>query len=154
LVPKNQVAITYKKPSDAFRAAAERAPWLVIHPDALQLADELAEHRWQFATLGANLLADYALGKSLGPFRDLKRNHGIDFAANGRVAYGYEVVSGSEVQKGRTEWHLKEGDRTSRESAARIYFARVEFGSGVRVIVFYVGPHPEDGERSVLLRTR
>ena len=149
LVPKDRVPITYGKPSAAFLAAARRSSLLVLHPDALMSADELVEHRWEFATLGANLLARYASGDSLGPLRDWKGDHGVDFAANGRVSYKYRATCGTDVRDSRTGWHLKEGDNTTRESAARIYFARVDFNSGARVVVFYVGPHPDNGERAV-----
>lgn len=121
----------------------------MLHTDALKHADDLVEHRWEFAALGAELLARYALGESLGPLRNWKSAHGVDFATNGQVTYKYRGSSGSETCDGRTDWHLKEGDNTTRESAARIYFARVEFSSGTRVVVFYVGPHPKDGERAV-----
>jgi hypothetical protein len=149
LVPKSKVAVKNGKPSDAFRAAAAQASLLVLHPDALKFADDIVEHRWEFATLGANLLARYALGEQLGPLRDWKPTHGVDFAANGRVAFKYKGQCGTESREGRTEWHLKEGDNTTRESAARVYFVRVEFTSGARVVVFYVGPHPKDGDRSI-----
>ena len=149
LVPKERVVVKYGKPSAAFRDAAQRTPALVLHPDALKFADDLVEHRWQFATLGANLLARYASGESLGALRDWKSTHGVDFAANGRVAFKYKGTCAEESRDGRTEWHLKEGDNTTRESAARIYFARVEFSSGSRIVVLYVGPHPEDSERSL-----
>lgn len=149
LVPEDRVAVTCDKPSDAFRSAAGRTPLLVLHPDALNAADDLAKHRWQFATLGADLLARYALGESLGPLREWKPAYGIDFATNGRVVFKYKGLCGSEARDGRTEWHLTEGNNTTREGAARIYFGRVEFASGARIVVFYVGPHPQDGERSV-----
>ena len=120
LVPKDRVTITYGKPSAVFLAEARRSPLLVLHPDALMSADELVEHRWKFATLGANLLARYASGESLGPPRDWKGDHGVDFAVGGRVSYKYRAACGTDVRDSRTEWHLKEGDNTTRESAARI----------------------------------
>jgi hypothetical protein len=149
LVPKDRVGAACGRPSAAFLAAARRTSMLVLHPDALKFADDLIKHRWEFATVGADLLARYALGESLGPLRDWKAARGIEFAATGRVAYKYRGTCGTEMRDGRTEWHLKDGDNTSRESAARVYFVRVAFSSGPRVIVFYVGPHPEDGERSI-----
>lgn len=149
LVPIDRAPVTYDKPSVAFRAAAHRAPFLVLHPDALKSADELARHRWAFATLGADLLARYASGESLGALRGWKAAYGVDFAANGRVCFKYRASCGTDRRESRTEWHLKEGDKTTRESAARVYFDRVDFSSGPRVLVFYVGPHPDDGEYAV-----
>lgn len=149
LVPPGQGPLIHAAPSDAFRTAASGCPRLLLHPDALKAADELAAHRRAFANLAATLLARWASGESLGPPREWKSTHGVDFAPNGRVAFKYAGTCGSDAREGRTEWHLKEGDNTTRASAARVYFARVEFPSGTQVVVFYVGPHPEDGERSV-----
>jgi len=151
LVPKDRVVVSYGNPSAAFLAAAKRSAGLVLHPDALRTADELVPHRWEFATRSADLLARYADGESLGALRDWKSNHGVDFATAGRVSYKYRAMCGDLVRNDRTEWHLKEGDNTTRESAARIYFARLECPSGARVVVFYVGPHPADGERLVAI---
>lgn len=149
LVPKDRAVVKYGKPSAAFLDAALRTPALVLHPDALRFADDLVEYRWQFATLGADLLARYAMGEALGALREWRATHGVDFAANGRVAFKYRGTCSGESRDGRTEWHLKEGDNTTPEGAARIYFARVEFSAGARVVVLYVGPHPDDGERFV-----
>jgi hypothetical protein len=149
LVPKGRIEVSRKKPSDAFRAAAQRSAALVLHPDALNHADELVEHRWRFAETGAALLARYAAGEQLRALREWKQKFAVDFAANGRVSFKYKWTCESEYREGKTEWHLKEGDNTTRESAARIYFARVEFSGGARVVVLYVGPHPDDGERTL-----
>lgn len=146
LVPTTQTAIVYERPSDAFRAAAARSPTLVLHPDSLGRADEVAKHRWRFATLGAELLARYARGDKLGPTRNWKAEYGVDFAGNGRVAYKYWGKYKAEAFRGRTEWHLKEGDKTTPAGAARIYFEYIELALGPCILVFYVGPHPEDGE--------
>jgi len=94
-------------------------------------------------------LARYADGEDLGPLRNWKDNYGVDFAPNGRVKHEYVITWRGHEREGTTEWHLKEGDKTERESAARIYFERVDFETEVKVVVFYVGPHPEDGTSSV-----
>ncbi len=146
LVPNDAVAPERVRPSEAFTAARQRAANLAIHEGALAHADEIAEHRWGFAKNSVDLLVRYANGEQLGPPRDWKAVHGVDFAGNGRVAYKLSVTCGTETCRQRSEWHLKSGDRTTRESAARIYFARVELPSGVKIVVSYVGPHPDDGE--------
>jgi hypothetical protein len=151
LIPVDQGATTYEKPRTAFLQAAQHTSRLVLHPDALKRADELPEHRWAFAGLGAALLARYANGEIQGAIRRWEADHGIKFAVNGRVRFKYRVTCGTEHHVSKTEWHLKEGDNTTRESAARVYFDRVEFSTGVWVVVFYVGPHPPDGEYDVAL---
>jgi hypothetical protein len=153
LVPKGHVTVAYEKPSATLLAAANRSPNLILHADALHFADQLVEHRWRFVTASADLLARYADGEQLGALRDWKQNFAVDFAANGPVSFKYKWSHVSEYRDGRTEWHLKEGDNTTRESAARIYFARVEFSKGAKVVVLYVGPHPDKGERTLTLTT-
>jgi hypothetical protein len=128
-----------------------RYPFLVVHPDALSTADLLAEHRWAFVAASLKLLARYSNGEALGPLRDWKGQHGVEFAPNGRVSYRYVVTLGAERRSARTEWHLKQGDNTTRDSAARIYFDRVDFSLGARVVLFHIGPHPADGEVSIHL---
>lgn len=146
----DRVGSYIKKPSEAFRAAVQGSPDLILHPDALNDADQLVEHRWRFAEEGAKLLARYAASEELGPLREWKQKFAVDFAANGRVSFKYRWTCKGEYREGSTEWHLKEGDNTTKRSAARIYFARVEFEGGARIVVLYVGPHPEDGERTLV----
>jgi hypothetical protein len=149
LRPPETVEESFDKPSTAMVAASASAEHLVIADGALEHADKVAQHRWRFASRSADILARYAGGESLGPLRNWKEQHGVEFATNGRVRYEYRVISKGKEVKGSTEWHLKEGDNTTRESAARIYFARVEVGGDEKVLVFYVGPHPSDGSYSV-----
>lgn len=149
LFPKDAAKPILKRPSAAFSEALQASASLVLHPQALAEADDAAELRWEFIRLSAEVLVRYANGEALGPMRNWKAEHGVDFAANGRVAFKFRVVCDGQVREGRTEWHLKEGDATTREGAARVYFTRVDLPSGPRVIVFHVGPHPEGVEHTV-----
>jgi len=151
LLPPETVDESYLAPAEAITNAILEAKHLVAADGALEHADKLAGHRWKFANRSADLLARYAEGEDLGPLRNWKESHGVDFAANGRVSYEYVVSSKGEDAKGITEWHLKEGDKTTRESAARIYFECVEVAGEVKVLIFYVGPHPNDGKYSVCI---
>lgn len=141
--------ITWPKPSEAFREACQRTHRLVVHPNALKNADDLPDHRWRFAKLGADVLADYADGRVSGALSNLQTSHGVQFAANGQVSFGYTVQCAGNTITGNTSWHLKEGDYTTRIGAARIYFGYIDTPTGRRVLVFYVGPHPENGEHQV-----
>lgn len=154
LVPRPVNIRAPSAPSAAFAQAATDAPNLILHPDALLRADELAVHRWAFAERGARLLARYANAEDLGPMRDWKAAHGVDFAVNGRVIFKYAAHCGKDVLRGKAEWHLKEGDNTTPEGAARIYFYRIDCNSTTQVVVFYVGPHPADGHQQISFECR
>lgn len=151
LVPRNIDQEEFVAPADALAEAVLKAKRLVAANGALDHANKLAKHRWKFANRSADLLARYAEGEDLGPLRDWKKRHGVDFAANGRVRYTYTVTSKGEDIRGTTEWHLKEGDKTSTKSAARIYFEFVTVAGEERVLLFYAGPHPKDGSYSVYI---
>ncbi len=150
LVPAAAVLLEPDAPSQAFLQVAGQAyPSLVIVSSVLEHADEIAKHRWAFATKSARFLAKYAAGEIVGSLRSSKVDYGVEFAANGRVAFRYVVRFGSHEHSGRSEWHLKEGDHTTRESAARVYFDRIEVAGRILIVVFYVGPHLDDGEHRV-----
>lgn len=149
LLPEHVVRELPGKPSAAFEAAAASSP-LVIAPYALLDADLLPAHRWDFTTVSAKMLARYANGeRDLGALRSWKALYGVDFAANGQVSFQYTITWNGEEVRHTSEWHLKEGDNTTPESAARIYFDRVAFKRGARVVVFRVGPHPRPGKYKV-----
>jgi hypothetical protein len=130
-------------PSQSFGGLKSGA--LMLHPNALDRADELAKHRWAFAAKSAALLERFANNDStLGPMSEWKENHGVAFAPNGAVSYACVFTCGHGDCRTVSPWHLKEGDKTTPEAAARIYFQRVES----MVLISYVGPHPDDGQRT------
>lgn len=146
LLPKDALERVLKRPTEVFGEAVQRSKLLVLHTSALAEADRAAEHRWDFVAAAAEILVRYANGEDLGSLRNWKAEYGVDFAANGKVSYKFRITCGTEVREGKTAWHLKEGDATTREAAVRIYFVRAEFTTGARVVVFHVGPHPDDSE--------
>lgn len=151
LVPPDRPILVHKRPSEAFLDVAAQSPNLILHPDALKFADELAEHRWSFANNAAVLLGRYAQGDDVGPTQDWTARHGAAHATGGKVSFSCEVSTPDETRRGSSDRHLKAGDNTTRESAARIYFDRVGMAQDSYVIVFYVGPHPDDGQRAVTI---
>ena len=132
-------------PRAAFLSVAASEPKCLLCLNALDEADQLLPLRWGFANRAAELLARHARGDNLGPMRDWKANHGLEFAANGPVVFKYRRP-GAPVDTS-VEWHLKEGDNTSREGAARVYFDTFVSEGAQQVVVFYVGPHPNPGTR-------
>jgi len=149
LVPPATEAEKFSLPSESFLEAEGNSAHLVLARDALDSADSLAEHRHRFASKAANLLRRCANGEAVGPMRGWKESHGVDFAPVGKVSVAYSITCAGETKTGKSQWHLKEGDNTSVESAARVYFDRIEFQGVSKIVVFLVGPHPDDGEYPV-----
>ena len=152
LVPPEQEEFTFGSPIEEFEAARRATPRLVLAPKALDLADSLVTYRWSFAAKGARVLARHAQGDQLGAFREWKANHGVEWAGSGRVRFTYTLQGAEKRATGSTEWHLKEGDSTTANAAARIYFDCIDFDGDRLVVVLYCGPHPDDGEHKVYIR--
>lgn len=133
------------EPRTAFEAAARSEPRLIIGPKALETANDLVHERWRFASRAASLLERFARGDDLGSFRDWRVNHCVECAVNGQVYFECRLHCGKQVCISKSEWHLKEGDRTTREGAARVYFDKIEVAGLSWVVVTYCGPHPCDG---------
>ena len=131
-------------PSASFLNASSIQPRLILADGALDRADEIPEHRWLFVSKSASLLARYAGGEAMGDMRNWEHLHGVDFAATGKVIHVYKLPGQHKATK--TQWHLKQGDKTSAISAARIYFDSCSGNGEMHTIVFYVGPHPPDGQ--------
>jgi hypothetical protein len=146
--PAEESPRTWPAPETAFLDAAT-SPSLCLLSGALDTANRLDESRWAFAAKSADLLRNHADGGSdLGPFREWQANHGVAFAANGRVEYRYRASTRTDRYNRPSQWHLKAGDRTSPELAARIYFTVAELDGKSIVLVAHVGPHPSDGSYS------
>lgn len=132
-----------RSPRQSFEQAAAAQSNLVFAVGALDAADNLATHRWPFAHKAAQLLADQAMGKAVGAPKDWRELHQVHYARNGNVLYTYDLPGRQGKQK--SDWHLKDGDNTTAEAAARIYFDSQEVSGTRYVLIFYVGPHPPDG---------
>ncbi|HVV15997.1 MAG TPA: hypothetical protein VHH90_02240 [Polyangia bacterium] len=146
LCPSTAPPIQILLPSVAFQAAAQNEPRLVVPPDSIVHADRISPRRHHFANKAAAALAEYAAGPSVASGLEafFKDRH-LDFAPNGvRADYTLRRL-GRSVSTGHTEWHLKEGDRTTADDAARVYFHRYN----AFVIVLRCGPHPSGDSFSI-----
>lgn len=142
-----EVARSTPTPVVAFADASAASSSLVLHGEAVTRADEIDQSRWEFAATSAELLRRLAAGDpELGSLRYWASTYGVVFAANGQVSYSYQADLDGEPLKRSSEWHLKAGDNTTAEKAARIYFTTETVGERTYVLVAYVGPHPKDGK--------
>jgi hypothetical protein len=130
-------------PSEAFAAVA--GPNVILADDAISQADRMTVRRYDFAIRAARALAEYA-SKREAPegLSKFFKDRELDFAVNGATVATYDVMrKGVAVASNlSTEWHLKEGDKTSQEDAARIYFHSTTIGGIWYLFVLWCGPHP------------
>lgn len=150
LQPAPTSAAQPRRPSEAFEIALSTYGQLKAARHALDAVDEIHERRWAFVESACTLLGRYAQGENLGPMREWEARFGVSFAANGRVSHKC-YVPGQKQPSPATEWHLKDGDKTTADDAPRIYFDVLQLNEQRIVVVFYAGPHPSDGAYSVTL---
>lgn len=141
-------------PRERFERSAARYPDYLVMPGALDLCDTVAPSRLRFLNKSSEALELICrrrgdLGKTLFHFFE---ERGIDLAPTGGITTILRLKNGAR-QIGaalRSEMHLKEGDATTPQAAARIYFQLIDRDNKFRLALFYVGPHPDnDIDRSI-----
>ena len=87
------------------------------------------------------LVAGNGCGVGLDEFFKTRNLH---FAKTGCIQTKLEISVNSKVIRDEVHHiHLKSGDRTSPQEAARIYFQMLAHEQLLWIFLLYVGPHPE-----------
>lgn len=131
-------------PVDMFNEATARTKQLIVAPNALDSLSEIAQGRHRFISDSVSALENAAIAN--GTVGDLERyfaSKGLHLATSGGMLVTVEVVdlSGKRLLKRDTQWHLKQGDKTTPQAAVRIYFDFVDIEGSFAVVVLYAGPH-------------
>lgn len=132
-------------PSDYFRAASERNSKIIIAKGALDSCNDVPQHRHAFMKLAADtfvIIADR--NGQVGRMDAFFRESGLDHAQSGGISTTLRVCKdGRCIHNATSNMHLKQGDNTTPQAAARIYYQHF-LGSGLcYIVVFYAGPHPD-----------
>lgn len=130
-------------PSEFFSKLSERQKNLLIPAAAISNCDAVARHRYKFMLKAAAALEEIAAnGLNCGVDEHFK-SLGLIHAQSGGIYAEIRVFrEGKEVHKGGGSTHLKEGDNTNKNAAARIYYYCFNM-SGPYVAILYAGPHPD-----------
>lgn len=131
-------------PSAALRAAVERNSQLVIAEGVFDLCDEVDDMRHEFIVNALDSLVYILEQGASGRFDAFFGARGLIHAQTGGSLVTVEVYQGERLAKSfKVQTHLKQGDNTSPQSAARIYYCKFQLGTVTNIGVLYVGPHPE-----------
>jgi len=72
------------------------------------------------------------------------REKGLEHGQTGGISVTFEVLLGTKsVHNENTKTHLKQGDKTSPEGAARLCYQVFTHERCTYVAILYAGPHPE-----------
>lgn len=131
-------------PSAYFQSVADRNPRLVLSPEALKFCDLVAPHRYEFMRSAADAFEEYLRSGAGGRIDQFFAQFGLEHAQTGGVdATLTFVVDGNAVYAETRKTHLKQGDRTTPQAAARIYYHAFVHQQESFVSVLYAGPHPD-----------
>lgn len=135
-----------EKPSDYIRNIAEKNPNIIIIKGALDTCDQVAKHRHEFLKKSVDALCKFVEENGqVGRIDAFLRGLGLEHAQTGGISTKLTVLkNGKLVHQKTTNTHLKQGDRTTPQAAARIYYQEFYLDNQCYVAVIYVGPHPEN----------
>ncbi|MEW9585100.1 hypothetical protein [Paraburkholderia sp. DGU8] len=135
-------------PSEYFLQVSDANPRILFAPDVLTTCDLVAAHRREFLRRAIDALVDFVADGSGGRIDAFFREKGLDHAQTGGISATLEVQWGAKtIHKGTTNTHLKQGDRTTPEGAARLYYQVFSHSERTYVAVLYAGPHPDHDVR-------
>jgi len=130
-------------PSEYFNQIVDANPQILLADGVLQTCDLVALHRYDFLKQSADALVEFAAEGSAGRIDAFFREKGLDHAQTGGIDTTLEVFKGDQsIYKNTTNTHLKQGDKTTPEGAARLYYHIFVHKNNTYVAIMYAGPHP------------
>lgn len=121
------------------------SPRLLIVRDAIELCDEIPDHRHGFIHSAIEAFVEMvdANGCSMG-LDQFFRARNLHFAKTGGIQTKLEIkINGQVIRDEVHHTHMKSGDGTTPQAAARIYFQMLTHEGLLWVFLLYVGPHPD-----------
>lgn len=137
-------------PSEHFRAIAQRMPNLHLPNRALDECDNVAPHRFKFMRSAGSAMEKYLTDGAGGRLDAFFESCGLKHAQTGGVMATLKVYrTGVCLLNESVQTHLKQGDKTTPQAAARIYYHHYEIDKVVCVAVLYAGPHPDESVKEL-----
>ncbi|WP_210558338.1 MULTISPECIES: hypothetical protein [unclassified Pseudomonas] len=134
-------------PSQYIRAATERTGQLIVVANAIELCDNVAPGRYDFIRLAIDAFEELIELKGevgTGGLEEFFRERGLLHAKSGGITIELEIKrQGKKLQSECSNAHLKKGDKTTPQSAARIYYQYLRLDDVFYLFLLYAGPHPD-----------
>jgi len=134
-------------PSAHIQQVVAQLPELIIVHDAIDLCDQVAKARFPWIIGAINAFAEMIRANGeVGEHEPFFAQRGLIHAQTGGIAISLDVYcEGKSVRELESSVHLKKGDHTTPQSAARIYYQVLPHNQKFYVFLLYVGPHPDRG---------
>jgi hypothetical protein len=139
-------------PAEFIAKLASTCPRLLIAEGALDDCNAVAAHRYVFLRAAVTALVDAVEDDLSERFDEFCDKRGIHHAQTGGSLYSVTFAGTPKLAVVKCRTHLKRGDRTTREAAARVYYTFVDIDGVRHVALLHAGPHPSgDQKRRVVL---
>lgn len=119
----------------------------IIAKGAIESCDEVAKHRFKFIIDASEALLDICnRSGNVGPIEKYFESLGLDHAQSGgiEITLRASLKDGTVIHEKTSQTHLKQGDKTTPQAAARVYYQTFKNEDRYYVVVLYAGPHPEN----------
>jgi hypothetical protein len=138
----------HKFPSEFIKELSQVSPQLLIADNALKECDNVALHRYDFICKAVTALTSAVTAGLTSRFAEYCASQGLHHAQSGGSKFTLRI-HGSAVKQADivSQTHLKQGDKTTKEAAARVYYTFLVVTDVRYVALLYAGPHP-DGDQS------
>lgn len=132
--------------SDYVRRIVERNKNIILIEGALDTCDQVARHRHAFIKDSIDAFAQFIERKGkVGRIDAFFRERGLDHAQTGGIATTLTVEkAGRQIHSNVSHTHLKDGDKTLKVAAARVYYQDFVVEDECYVAVLYAGIHPDN----------
>jgi hypothetical protein len=140
-------------PSEYFRQVCDSNPQVIIVEQVYETCDLVEPLRRDFLKRAVEALAEFARDGSNGRIDAFFRQRQLTHAQNGPNESTLELRFGEKVAlKETVQAHLKQGDATTPQGAARLFYHHTIVEGARYVIVTYAGPHPEGSFTRIHIR--
>jgi len=130
-------------PSEHFRALAESNPRFLVTSGSLDECDDVPNHRRKFLIKCADSCVELLGLKIDKALEEYFEGRGIGHAQNGKEKGTLTIKKdGKQLYSETRETHLKQGDNTTRQNAARVYYHYLSIEKLNYVGILHAGPHP------------
>lgn len=130
--------------SEYYHQIEAKNPCVLFSPSVFECCDKVAPFRVKFMKQAVDALAELTIQDPEERIDMFFRKKGIEHAQTGGIKSYLDINYENNNIKSNSCMHLKRGDKTSAESAVRIYYQLAILPKKRLVIIIYAGPHPED----------
>lgn len=130
-------------PSEHFTALAESNSRLLVTTGSLDTCDKVASHRRKFLISCADACIELLDQGNEETVEDFFRKRALDHAQSGGIDATLRIVKdGKDAYNETRNTHLKQGDKTTPQAAARVYYHYLQLEKKRYVGILYAGIHP------------